>query len=173
MRRFSLVRPGVVVALAAATLLSPLAGAAWAPNGHNWNSQLPFTGTLPGGAGGEAVDLVGRMHVRVELSGSEGSGFSLELHANLDKTSGTGETSGQRYQADGADRARVQLAPGPLAGSVVFNPSFVLHPPSPCRTLHPPSPCHEAGPFSARVTASFNSDGGFSVDIALGDPAST
>jgi hypothetical protein len=172
LRRFGFQRPGVIAALASALIFFPLAGAAWAPSGHNWNSQMPFTGTIRSSVGGETVELSGRMHVVVDVSGTETTGFNVGLHANLDETAGTGETSGQPYIGDGADQASVQLAPGPLAGSVSFSPSFVLHPPSPCRIGHPPGPCHATSALGAHVTVSFNTDG-TSVVVALDDPAST
>lgn len=172
MRRFGLQHPGVVAMLASALLFFPFAGAAWAPSGHNWNSQTPFTGTVHSGVDGEAVALAGRMHVVIDVSGSETTGFSVELHANVDDTSGVGKPSGAPYTATGADQATAQLAPGPLSGSASFSPSFTLHPPSPCRIDHPPGPCHVTSAFSAHVTVSFNSDG-MSVVVGLDGSGST
>lgn len=167
MRRFGLQRPGIAVALASGLLFFPFAGAAWAPRGPGWNSQMPLSGTVQDDVTFEAVALVGRMHVVVDVGGSPASGYSVDLHANLDQASGTGETSGAAYVADGADQASVRLAPGPLTGSVSFAPSFSLHPPSPCRTEHPPGPCKASTGIGAHVTVSFNSDGVRSVVVAL------
>jgi hypothetical protein len=167
MRRFGFRRPAIAVAVASGLLLFPFAGAAWAPKGPSWNSQMPLSGTVQDDATFEAVALVGQMHVVIDLGGSQSSGFSVDLHANLDQTSGSGQTSGQQYVADGADQASVHLPPGPLTGSVSFAPSFALHPPSPCRTEQMPGPCHAGSGFSALVTVSFNTDGGISVVVAL------
>lgn len=77
-----------------------------------------------------------------QLSGSERDGWTLDWHANLNDTTGTGETTGDGYRGIGADHGTVALPPGPPARTATFEPSFTLYLSGP--PTHPPSPCRLA-----------------------------
>lgn len=51
--------------------------------------QANFRGTAFVAELAENVDISGRLHVVVQVSGSESSGWTLDWHANLDKTTGS------------------------------------------------------------------------------------
>lgn len=104
--------------------------------------QVSFAGTTFAAGASENVDVVGNLHVMTQLSGSEQTGWTVEWHANLDNTTGTGQTTGDRHQGIGADRGTVAYPPGPPTRSVFFEPSFTLRPSG--GSIHPPSPCRLA-----------------------------
>ena len=97
--------------------------------------RVSFADTVFATESNENVDVVGHLHVVTQLSGSDSTGWTVEWHANLDNTSGTGETTGDRYQGTGADSGVVH-PPSPIR-EASFEASFTLHPPGP---IHPPSP---------------------------------
>ena len=101
--------------------------------------QVPFAGELWASGPAETVDVAGRLHVDVVLSGSESGGWSVDWRVNLDRTDGTGRATGDRYRATGSDGGSVSIPPGPPVRTATFEPSFTLFPPGP--PVHPPSPC--------------------------------
>lgn len=89
----------------------------------------------------ENVDISGTVHVVVRLGGSESSGWTLDWRANLDSTSGIGQTTGDRYVARGADGGTVTHPPSPIR-SATFDVAFILFPPGP--PTHPRIPAGSA-----------------------------
>lgn len=110
--------------------------------GSSDSRQVRFAGTVFATESNENVDVVGRLHVVTRLTGSEQDGWTVEWHASLDHTTGTGQTSGDRYRGTGADRGTAAYPPGPPVRSAVFEASFTLRPPG--GSIHPPSPCRLA-----------------------------
>jgi hypothetical protein len=104
--------------------------------------QVSFSGAVSATEANENVDVVGRLHVVTQLSGSEQTGWTGEWRANLDYTTGTGRTTGDRYRGTGADSGTVAMPPGPPVREAFFEPSFTLRPPG--GSIHPPSPCRLA-----------------------------
>lgn len=99
--------------------------------------QASFSGTAFAAGPEENVDISGRLHVVVQLSGSESGGWMLDWHANLDDTTGIGQASGDRYLARSAGRGAVTHPPSPIR-SATFELTFTLSPPG--LPAHPPSP---------------------------------
>lgn len=133
-----LVMIGVALVVAASGVGTANASSPGSPDSR----QARFTGTVFATESNENVDVVGRLHVVTQLSGSEQDGWTVEWHANLDDTTGTGETTGDRYRGTGADRGTVAMPPGPPTRSAFFEASFTLRPPG--GSIHPPSPCRLA-----------------------------
>ena len=112
----------VLVAIGMTLLLAATGvGAANARSrGSSDGRQVRFAGTVFATESNENVDVVGRLHVVTQLSGSEQDGWTVEWHANLDNTTGTGQTTGDRYRGTGADRGTVAFPPGPPTRSAFF-----------------------------------------------------
>ncbi|MGI8792157.1 MAG: hypothetical protein ACR2H3_03105 [Acidimicrobiales bacterium] len=78
---------------------------------------MSFAGTAYNSASGEQVDLDGRVHIVASLHGSTAAGWQLDWQANLDHTTGIGETTGSRYVAAGRVTAvDVHVDPGTTIG---------------------------------------------------------
>ena len=103
------------------------------------NNQVGFTGTTIDNPTGETVDLAGTVHLRTLVAGSDADGWTVVWVANVDHTTGTGETTGDRYAVQGIDAGAVRLPPGPPVRTASFEPSFTLRQPG--SRFHPPSPC--------------------------------
>lgn len=101
--------------------------------------QASFRGTAFAAGPEENVDISGRLHAVVQLSGSESRGWALDWHANLDDTTGIGQATGDRYLARGAGRGTVSHPPSPIRSATfeltvtLFPPGLPVHPPSPIR----------------------------------------
>lgn len=122
--------------------------------------QASFRGTAFAAGPEENIDIFGRLHAVVQLSGSESSGWTLDWHANLDDTTGIGQASGDRYLARGAGRGTVTHPPSPIRPAT-FELTFTLFPPGP--PVHPPSPIR----LSAHVV--FEENGRLSgLEVRLG-----
>ena len=132
-------KPRVLIAACTALLLSATGvGAANAVTTKPATSpaegrQAGFRGTAFAVESEENVDISGRLHVVVQLSGSESGGWTLDWHANLDDTTGIGQATGNRYLG----RGTVAHPPSPIR-SATFELPFTLFPPGP--PVHPPSP---------------------------------
>ena len=133
-------------ALAATLLWTWGAGPATAsppgPTTQTSSGQIGFAGTTFDDATEENVDLVGHLHVRTRLTGSDAEGWIVDWGANADHATGTGESSGDPYSLHGADGGSVAFPPGPPVRTAVFEPTLTLmpyggrvHPPSPIRLL--------------------------------------
>lgn len=128
----------LLAALVAVALAVTGAGrAVAAPATSATSRQVSFAGTTFASQSNESVDLVGTLHVVTALSGSEETGWSLDWQTNVNNTTATGQTSGDRYVGHGTDRGTVLMPPGPPTRPH-FEPSFTLMPPGP--PTHPPSP---------------------------------
>jgi hypothetical protein len=122
-------------------LLAATAGVAHATAGSATpaaSRRVSFAGTAFASAPSENVDIVGDLPLVTRLSGSDQIGWTLDWHANVTNTTGTGQVTGARYQALGADGGTVLMPPGPPVRSALLEPSFTLFPPGP--PTHPPSP---------------------------------
>jgi hypothetical protein len=159
MRRVRRVPMGLAVIVGVAVLVGPLAGAAWAPNGHNWKSRTPFTAQFFDSSTNETVSLGGTIVVKIKVGGNETTGLTYALHAAVHQTTGTGATTGGAYKLTGHDSATVQISPGPPTGPVLFHPTYTLHPPSPCRAHHPPGPCFNPTTLAVPVSAFLATNG--------------
>lgn len=53
--------------------------------------QVSFAGTTFAAEADENVDVVGTLQLVTQLSGSEQTGWTLDWHANLNNTTGTGQ----------------------------------------------------------------------------------
>ncbi len=100
--------------------------------------QIAFAGSAYLPEANETVDLAGSLHLVTRLTGSEQTGWTLYWRANLDNTTGTGQTTGTGYVGSGADKGTVTLPPGPPVRSSPLQATFTLLPPGP--PTHPPSP---------------------------------
>jgi hypothetical protein len=131
------------------------------------STTASFAGTTFDRAEAESVDLAGALHVVVRLTGSTADGWTVDWRANVDRASGTGETTGNDYVLTGAARGTTTIPPGPPTRTAFFEPTFTLLPPGP--PTHPPSPCRFL------VAVSFDEAGQVTgVDAHLADaPAPT
>ena len=137
-----LVIGGLTVGLAAASIGAANAAPPTSRDAASDSRQVRFAGTVFATESNENVDLVGRLHVVTQLTGSEQDGWTVAWHANLDDTTGTGQTTGDRYRGTGADHGTVAIPPGPPVRTAFFEASFTLRPPG--ASIHPPSPCRLA-----------------------------
>lgn len=158
--------PPVLIAACTALLLSATGlGAANAVTTKPATSpaegrQASFRGTVFATESEENVDIFGRLHVVVQVSGSESSGWTLDWHANLDDTTGIGQATGDRYLGRGAGRGTVTHPPSPIR-SATLELTVTLLPPGP--PTHPPSPIR----LSAHVV--FEDNGRLSgLEVRLG-----
>jgi len=159
-------KPRVLIAACTALLLSATGvGAANAVTTKPATSpaegrQTSFRDTAFAVESEEDVDISGRLHVVVQVSGSESSGWTLDWHANLDNTTGIGQATGDRYLGRGAGRGTVTHPPSPIR-SATFELTFTLFPPG--LPVHPPSPIR----LSASVVFDENSQLS-GVEVRLG-----
>jgi len=159
-------KPRVLIAACTALLLSATGvdaanAMAAKPAPSPAESRLAsFSGTAFAAGPDENVDISGSLHVVVQLSGSESSGWTLDWHANLDTTTGIGQATGDRYLGRGAGRGTVTHPPSPIR-SATFELTFRLFPPGP--QVHPPSPIR----LSASVVFDENSQLA-GVEVRLG-----
>lgn len=121
--------------------------------------QASFRATAFAAESEENVDISGRLHVVVQLNGSESGGWMLDWHANLDDTTGIGQATGDRYLGRGAGRGTVTHPPSPIR-SATFELPFTLFPAGP--PVHPPSPIR----FNANVV--FENGRLSSLEVRLG-----
>ena len=150
---------GATALIGGIALVFPLAGVSGAPNGHPWKSSVPFTETVFNAATSESVTLTGTEALTLHVTGNVITGWNASLKATLHKTSGIGGTSGGKYKAKGTDTLTASFHPGPPTSPTTYPATFVLHPPSPCRTNHPPGPCFNPSSVQVPVTIILNADG--------------
>ena len=120
---------------------------------------MPFTETVFNAATSESVTLTGTEALTLHVTGNVITGWNASLKATLHKTSGIGGTSGGKYKAKGTDTLTATFHPGPPTSPTTYPATFVLHPPSPCRTNHPPGPCFNPSSVQVPVTIILNADG--------------
>lgn len=89
----------MMMCLVAMTIMVVQANAAIVVNQSNQISLSVFVSCAAGGAG-EIVDLSGPLHTLIALT-INGNNFSEVLHFQPQGISGTGETTGAKYQATG------------------------------------------------------------------------
>ncbi|MEO6002049.1 MAG: hypothetical protein ABIZ04_21510 [Opitutus sp.] len=86
-------------------LLADLHSAQALPNAQSVtnDNQVPFSGTVFYDLSDELLSLNGWMHVNAQFTPKG----AINVRVNLDGVSGTGETSGIRFNAIGGDRATI------------------------------------------------------------------
>ncbi len=153
------IQVGAAALVAGTALAFPLAGSAWAPNGHPWKTKVPFTETVFDASTNESVTLTGTEALSIRVTGNVILGWNETVTAKLQRTIGVGAISGGIYHVKGSTTLNAQTPPGPPTHPVTFPASFVLHPPSPCRANHPPGPCFNPTSVLVPATVTLNPDG--------------
>jgi len=150
---------GATALISGVALVFPLAGISGAPGGIPWKSSVPFTETVFDSGTSESVTLSGTEALSLHVTGDVITGWTASLKATVHHTVGVGGTSGGSYKAKGTDTLTASFHPGPPTSPTTYPATFVLHPPSPCRTNHPPGPCFNPSSVQVPVTIILNADG--------------
>ena len=114
-------------------LLMPV-GSAMAANVVDESIPISLSAYNP--CSGEAVDLSGRVHYLVNVTEDATGGYHLDVHLNTQGVSGTGQTTGAKYEVNYTDTFQLNVtnagleATAPLHLNVIGQgqaPNFLLH----------------------------------------------
>jgi opacity protein-like surface antigen len=124
----------IMLTIALTGLLLLPASAAMAANVVD--ESIPFALSAYNPCNGEAVELSGRLHYLVNVTEDATGGYHLDVHANTQGVSGTGQATGAAYQVNYTDTFQLNVtnaaleATAPLHLNVIAQgqaPNFLLH----------------------------------------------
>jgi hypothetical protein len=100
------------------------------------DDSVPISLSAYNPCNGEPVDLSGRLHYLVNVTENPAGGVHLDVHANTQGLSGTGQTTSARYEVNYTDTFQLNVtntaleATAPLHLNVIAQgqvPNFLLH----------------------------------------------
>ena len=124
----------IVLTIALTGLLLVPAGSALAANAVD--ESVPISVSAYNPCNGEVVDLNGRLHYLVNVTEDATGGYHLDVHVNTQGVSGTGQTTGAKYEVNYTDTFQLNVtnagleATAPLHLNVIAQgqaPNFLLH----------------------------------------------
>jgi hypothetical protein len=126
------------------------------------NDKVPFTATVfvpcANGGTGENVDISGTLHVLCGVTLDGKDGFHAHAHFQLQDASGTGQITGDKYQASGVLECQINGKVG-VEFTKIFNAHIIGQGPGNNATIH--LNCHLTVNANGDVTAmvdNFNAD---------------
>ena len=110
----------VTAFLASIVLLAAVTAPAFAASVVNFS--IPVSGDVPNFCGYENVQLGGDLHVTFNETFDSAGGEHFDIHVNSQGISGVGESSGAKYQANGAINGTLNAnAGGTVNGTLPIN----------------------------------------------------